>query len=147
MAVRECKIFLRNHIFVFCMVVFPVLVIFFFTSMLSEGLPHEMPVGVVDLDNTSMTRNLIRRLDGMQSSEVVAFYPTPSEARRAIQENEIYGFFYIPEGTTEKLLAFRQPKISFYYSQTTLTAGSFVYKDMMTVASLGSDCRKHRWLL
>ena len=138
MAVRECKIFLRNHIFVFCMVVFPVLVIFFFTSMLSEGLPHEMPVGVVDLDNTSMTRNLIRRLDGMQSSEVVAFYPTPSEARRAIQENEIYGFFYIPEGTTEKLLAFRQPKISFYYSQTTLTAGSFVYKDMMTVASLGS---------
>ena len=97
-----------------------------------------MPVGVVDLDNTSMTRNLIRRLDGMQSSEVVAFYPTPSEARRAIQENEIYGFFYIPKGTTEKLLAFRQPKISFYYSQTTLTAGSFVYKDMMTVASLGS---------
>jgi ABC-2 type transport system permease protein len=138
LAVRECKIFLRNPIYVFCMLIFPVMVVYFFTSMLGEGLPHEMPVGVVDLDNTSMTRTLIRKLDGMQSSEVVAFYATPTEARRAIQENKIYGFFYIPKGTTQKLLAFRQPKISFYYSQTTLTAGSFVYKDMQTVATLGS---------
>ena len=80
------------------MVAFPVAVIFFFTSLLSSGQPQEMPVGVVDLDNTSTTRALIRKLDGFQSSEVVAYYSTPAEAREAIQNNEIYGFLYIPEG-------------------------------------------------
>ena len=66
------------------MVAFPVAVIFFFTSLLSSGQPQEMPVGIVDLDNTSTPRALIRKLDGFQSSEVVAYYSTPAEAREAI---------------------------------------------------------------
>ena len=69
---RELRILRQNHIYRFCMVVFPVFVIFFFTSILDDGLPTELPVGVVDLDNTSMTRSLTRRLDGFQMSKVVA---------------------------------------------------------------------------
>ena len=117
---RELKILRQNHIYRFCMVLFPVLVIFFFTSIMDEGLPADMPVGVVDLDNTSTSRSLTRRLDGFQMSRVVARYPSVTEARRAVQRNEIYGFLYIPKGTTEKLLASRQPKISYYYTYTTL---------------------------
>lgn len=138
LSVRECKIFLHNPIYAACMAVFPLLVMFFFTSMLDEGQPHEMPVGVVDLDNTSTSRGLIRRLDAFQSSKVVAHFPSVSEARHAIQNNEIYGFLYIPKGTTDDLLASRQPKVSFYYSMTTLMAGSLVYRDMKTIATLGS---------
>jgi len=135
---RELKILRQNHIYRFCMVLFPILVIFFFTSLMDDGLPTEMPVGIVDLDNTTMTRSLGRRLDGFQMSKVVAHYPNMTEARRAIQRNEIYGFLYIPKGTTEKLLASRQPKVSYYYSYTTLAAGSMVMKDMKTIATLGS---------
>ena len=135
---RELLILRQNHIYRFCMVVFPVFVIFFFTSMMDDGLPTQLPIGVVDLDNTSMSRSLTRRLDGMQMSKVVAHYASVAEARRAIQRNEIYGFFYIPEGTTDKLLASRQPKISYYYTNTTLVAGSMLMKDMKTVSTLGS---------
>ena len=114
------------------MVLFPILVIFFFTSMLDDGLPTRLPVGIVDLDNTSTTRALSRKLEGFQMSQVVARYPSYSEARHAIQRNEIYGFLYIPKGTTEKLLASRQPKISYYYTYTTLAAGSMLMKDLKT---------------
>ena len=138
LSVRECQIFLHNPIYGFCMVAFPLAVIFFFTSLLEEGQPKEMPVGIVDLDNTSTTRALIRTLDSFQSCEVVAHYTTPAEAREAIENNKIYGFLYIPEGTTEKLIASRQPKISFYYTMTTIVSGSLVYRDMKTVATLGS---------
>ena len=137
-ALRELLILRQNHIYSFCMVLFPVLVMFFFTSMLDDGLPIDMPVGVVDLDNTSTTRALGRKLDGLQMSKVIAHYPSVAEARRAIQRNEIYGFLYIPKGTTEKLLASRQPKISYYYTYTTLAAGSMMMKDMKTVSTLGS---------
>ena len=135
---RELRILRQNHIYRFCMVLFPVLIIFFFTSIMDDGLPTNMPVGVVDLDNTSTTRSLTRRLDAFQTSKVVARYPSVTEARRAIQRNEIYGFLYIPKGTTEKLLASRQPKISYYYSNTTIAAGSMIMKDMKTISTLGS---------
>ncbi len=135
---RELLILRQNHIYRFCMVLFPVLMIFFFTSLMDDGLPTSMPVGIVDLDNTSTSRSLSRRLDGFQMSQVVAHYPSVAEARRAIQRNEIYGFLYIPKGTTEELLASRQPKISYYYTYTTLAAGALLMKDLKTISTLGS---------
>ncbi len=135
---RELLILRMNHIYRFCMVLFPVVVIFFFTSLMDDGLPTSMPVGIVDLDNTSTSRSLSQRLDGFQMSRIVAHYPNVTEARKAIQRNEIYGFLYIPKGTTEKLMASRQPKISYYYSYTTLAAGALLMKDLKTISTLGS---------
>ena len=97
-----------------------------------------MPVGIVDLDNTSTSRGLIRRLDAFQSSQVVARYPSVSEARRAIQENQIYAFLYIPKGTTDDLLSGRRPKISYYYNMASVMSGSLLMKDLKTISNLGS---------
>lgn len=135
---RELQILRRNHIYRFTMVLFPLLVIFFFTSLMEQGQPVDMPVGIVDQDNTSTTRALTSRLDAFQMSHVVNRYHDFNEARKAIQQNEIYGFLYIPKGTTDKLLANRQPKISYYYSNTTLAAGSLVMKDLKIISTLGS---------
>ena len=134
-ALRECKILGKNHIYIFCSVIFPLFLIFFFTSLLGKGLPTSMPAGIVDMDNTSTTRRLTRMLDSYQSTEVVAHYPTVAEARNAMQRGEIYAFFYFPKGTTENLLASRQPKVSFYYNNSFLLAGSLLYKDMRVVAT------------
>ncbi|MCR4583900.1 MAG: ABC transporter permease [Prevotella sp.] len=137
-AVREFKILYSNKLYGFCMIGFPLLAMFFFTSLMDDGLPQDMPIGIVDLDNTSTTRALVRRLDGFQSSKVVAHYPSMAEARHAMQENEIYAFLYIPNGTTDKLLASRQPKISYYYNMGSIMSGSLLMKDLKTISSLGS---------
>ena len=135
---RELRILRQNHVYRFCMVLFPILVIFFFSSLMDDGTPTNMPAGIVDLDNTSTTRALIRRLDGFQMTRVVGHYTSVSEARKAIQRGEIYAFLYIPKGTTDDLLAARQPKISYYYTYTTLVSGTLLMKDLKTIATLGS---------
>lgn len=135
---RECGILRRNPMYLFCMVIFPVIVTIFFTSMMSEGQPTDMPVGVVDLDNTPTTRALIRKLDAFQTTKVVAYYQNPNEARSAMQRNEVYAFLYIPKGTTAELAAMRQPQISFYYSSASLTAGALLFRDLKTISTLGS---------
>lgn len=137
-ALRECGIIRSNPIYAFCMVVFPMLVVVFFTSLMAEGLPEKMPVGVVDQDNTATTRALIRRLDAFQTTEVVAHYANVNDARRAIQEGQIYAFLLIPKGTTDGMVSARQPKVSFYYSSVTLLAGSTLFKDLKTICTLGS---------
>jgi len=135
---REMKILMKNPIYGFCMIVFPLFALFFFTSLMDEGLPTDMPVGIVDLDNTSTSRSLIRRLDAFQNSKVVARYPSVAEARQAIQDNEIYAFLYFPKGTTDALLSSRQPKISYYYNQAYIMSGALLMRDLKTISTLGS---------
>ena len=135
---REIGIIVSTPVYLLCMVVLPLFVMIFFTTLMQQGQPNKMPVGIVDLDNTTTTRSMTRKLDAFQNTNVVAFYNSVDEARQAIQENKIYGFMYFPKGTTDKLLASRQPKISFYYTYTSLTAGALLYKDLKTIATLGS---------
>lgn len=135
---REIGIIVSTPVYLLCMVVLPLFVMIFFTTLMQQGQPNKMPVGIVDLDNTTTTRSMKRKLDAFQNTNVVAYYNSVDEARQAIQENKIYGFMYFPKGTTEKLLASRQPKISFYYTYTSLTAGALLYKDLKTIATLGS---------
>ena len=137
-ALRELDILRRNPLYAFCMVVFPLMTVLFFTSMLDDGQPHDLPIGVVDQDDSSMSRGIVRNLDAMQSARVAYHFTSVSEARDAMQENKVYAYLYIPEGTAAKLLAGRQPKISYYYTMTCLTAGSMAMKDLKTIGMLGS---------
>ena len=137
-ALRELDILRKNPIYAFCMVVFPLMTVFFFTSMLGEGQPHDLPIGVVDQDDSSMSRGIVRSLDAMQSSHVAYHFASVTKARDAMQENKIYAYLFIPKGTMAKLLAGRQPKISYYYTMTCLTAGSMAMKDLKTIGTLGS---------
>ena len=133
-SLRECGIMRKNPIYLFCMVIFPIVVILFFTSLMTEGVPTDMPVGVVDQDQTATSRQLIHKLDAFQTTKVVSHYENIAEARKAIQRNEIYAFLLIPKGTESGLMTSNQPKISFYYSSVSLAAGSLLFRDLKPIA-------------
>jgi len=137
-SLRECGILMKTPIYGFCMVVFPLLVFFFFTSLMNEGVPEDIPIGVVDMDNSSTSRSLIRKLDAFQTSKVVAHYNNFNDARQAIQQGKIYAFLYIPKGTAEGMISSKQPKVSFYYNAVTMVAGSMTFRDLKTITTLGS---------
>ena len=133
---REVLRIATKPMYLFCMIIAPLLCYVFFATLMSNGLPTDLPAGVVDLDNTSTTRNIIRNLDAFQQTKIVAQYSSVAEARKAVQKGEIYAFYYIPEGTTEETLASRQPKVSFYANYSYLIAGSLIYRDMRTMSEL-----------
>lgn len=137
-ALRELNILRKNRIYGFCMIVFPVMLVLFFTTMLDQGIPQDLPIGVVDQDNSATSRGLVRNLDAMQNSRVLYRFANVTEARNAMQEGKVYAYLYIPEGTAAKLMAGRQPKISYYYTMTCMTAGSMASKDLKTIGMLGS---------
>lgn len=135
---RECQRLVSRPLYLFSMVAAPLFCYVFFTTLMGSGLPTDMPVGIVDQDQTSTTRQLSRTLDAFQQSKIVARYPTFNEAREAMQRREIYGFYYIPEGTTAQAQAQRRPTVSFYTNNTLLIAGSLLFKDMKTMSELAS---------
>ena len=87
-SLRELGLLRSNPIYLFCMVIFPILVVVFFTSIMEKGQPADMPIGIVDLDNTATTRSMIRRLDAFQTTKVKARYANINEAREAKKEKK-----------------------------------------------------------
>lgn len=137
-SVAEMGHIMRTPIYWFSMIIFPIIIIIFFTLLLYEGQPKDLPCGVVDNDNTSVTRSMVRTLNSFQGTDITNRYNTVTEARKAIQRDEIYAFLYIPKNTTVKLLTNRQPKISFYYSNISIMAGTMLFKDLKLVTTLSS---------
>ena len=103
---------------------------------MGAGLPTNLPIGAVDLDNSSTSRSILRNLDAFEQSHVVARYESFDEARIAMQRGEIYGFYYIPENLAANAISGRQPKVSYYTNNSYLIAGSLLYKDMKMMSEL-----------
>lgn len=135
---RELRRMASDPVYWFCMVLAPLFCYVFFTSMMASGLPDDMPLGVVDNDRTTTSRQLVRNLDAFQQTRVAACYPSVSDARRAVQRGDIYGFYYIPEGTTCKAQRQEVPTVSFYTNYSYLVAGSLLYRDMRMMSELVS---------
>jgi ABC-2 type transport system permease protein len=135
---RECRRLVSRPLYLLCMVVAPLFCYLFFTTLMDSGLPVDMPVGIVDEDMTTTSRQLTRNLDAFQQTKVMAHYGTFDEARIAMQRGEIYGFYYIPQGTSAKAQAQRQPTVSFYTNNTMLIAGSLLFRDMKMMSELAS---------
>lgn len=133
---RELRLFAHRPLFLFTMIVAPVLCIVFFTTLMADGLPTKLPAGLVDEDDTHVTRIVGRILGSMEETDLVTRYPSFSEARRAMQRGEIYGFFYIPQGLTEDAIANRQPRLSFYTNETYFVPGTLLMKDLRYASEL-----------
>ncbi len=135
---REVRRLVSRPLYLFCMVVAPLFCYVFFTTLMADGLPTDLPAGVVDLDDSAVSRNVVRTLDAFAQTGIAARYASVSEAREAMQEGKIYGFFYLPEGFSEQLQSQRRPTVSFYSNYTYLVAGSLLFRDMKMMSELAS---------
>ena len=108
----------------------------FFLTMMSEGFPLRLPIGIVDSDNSSMSRTLERNIDASPQMEIVGRYASFTEARKEMQKGRIYAIVDIPPGFQADLLANRQPSLSFYVNDAYLVAGSLSYKELTYISEL-----------
>lgn len=135
---RECKRLISRPLYLFCMVIAPLFCYLFFTTLMGAGLPSDLPVGAVDLDNSTTSRQLLRNLDAFSQTAIVGNYQDVAQARKAMQQGKIYGFFYIPRHLSSDAQSQRQPKLSFYTNNSYLIAGSLLFKDMKMMGELAA---------
>lgn len=144
---REFRRLASRRIYWFVMILAPAFCFLFFADLLKQGLPTKLPIAVVDEDNTSMSRQLVRSLDAIAQDEVVLRTASFKEAREAMQKSEIYGIFHIPADFRQEVSAGKRPVISFYTNDTYLLPGSLVYKDMRLQAALANGAVQQALLL
>ena len=110
----------------------------FFLTLMSEGQPQRLPIAIVDQDGSYLSRRLCHEINATQGVRVVAVYPTHTEARRAMQRQEIFAFLEIPAGTYNEVLSFTRPHLALYSNNAYLLSGSLSYRSLATIRKLAS---------
>ncbi|MCB9014902.1 MAG: ABC transporter permease [Lentimicrobiaceae bacterium] len=127
---REVDRMTSRSLYLLVVLIFPVLSILFFISLFREGLPQKMPIAIVDLDQTSVSRKFCRNIDVTSLTSVIQYPQSETEAMSALRSGSIYGFVVLPKGLQADILTSKQPVISYYYHNSFLMAGGLMQKDL-----------------
>ena len=108
----------------------------FFLTFFGKGMPEDIPIGVVDRDNSSTSRNFVQQLNATQLGRVVSF-GSVAEARREMETGRISAYVIIPERFDEDVQAFRCPKMGVYVNaMNPVIGGALSYKDLLFMVNL-----------
>ena len=127
---RELKIIRVRPIFLLASVAVLAFNALFYTTFLRDGLPYDLPIGVVDMDNSSTSRNFIAQLDATQLGKVIQ-YADYHDADFDMQRGNITGYVILPENFNAELQAQHRPTIPFYVNSLYFVGGALAYKDML----------------
>lgn len=132
---REFGIIRRKPVFLLGSVGVMAVCCLFYLTFFKAGLPENLPVGVLDLDNSSLSRNFCRQLDATQMGKVIK-YEDFTTARDAMQTGEITSLCVIPQGMNEEVNANRRPAFTYYVNTLYLIGGALSYKNILTMVTL-----------
>ena len=135
---RELHMMFARPLYIFASVGVMLLSTLFFLTLMQGGTAEKMPVAVVDLDQTSISRRLIHEMQATPSVDIQLVTNDYPEARKAMQQGKIYGIFVIPEDFYSNLVAFKRPQMDFYVTNAYTVGGNTAYKQMLTMVNLTS---------
>ncbi|HLP05896.1 MAG TPA: ABC transporter permease [Paludibacter sp.] len=110
----------------------------FFLTFFNEGQPEKMPIAVVDLDNSSFSRQFTRNLQTSQHVDIVERPHSFKDAREEMQRGNIYAFVVIDRDFYKSTIANRRPTLTFYVNNAYLVAGSLASKDISYLSLMTS---------
>lgn len=131
---RELLRLTSRKIYFVMMTIVPLACAFFFLDLMKEGLPLKVPVGVVDLDHSSLSRRIGRSLDASELIDIRTDLESFNSAMTKVKSGEIYGFFLIPSDFQKKAVSGETPSLSFYSNMTLFVPGSLSFKGFKTIA-------------
>ena len=131
---REVRRLGSRPIYMFGMIIVPVLMAVFFLSLMSQGLPERTPTAVVDLDHSSLSRSITRNLSAQQMIDVTTYCESYDEALAAVRRGEIFGFFVIPDNFEKDVLGGEKPTLEYYSNMTYFIPGTLSFKAFKTIA-------------
>lgn len=123
---RELHRMVSRRLYFGVCIVLPLFCIFFMSTIFGNGQMENIPVGIVDQDQTALSRQLSRQVDAVPTFRVIKHYADAETARRATQAKEIYGYLVIPSQFEKDVTGGRQTTLSYYYHYALLSVGGEV---------------------
>ncbi len=121
---REWQRMTSRRLYLGVCLVLPLFCLFFMATIFGSGQMENIPVGIVDQDNTSTSRQIARNIAAVPTFSVTRHFTDEAAAREAVQRKEIYGYLSIPAGFEQRATTGMDATLSYYYHYALLSVGS-----------------------
>ncbi len=132
---REVTRISDSWILLFTTIFGPVAVFLLVAWMFSAAVVRELPVTVVDMDQTQLSRKIARMVDAVPAARISFKSTSLDEARNRMMSGEIDAVLYIPEGLEKNVQKGMQSELALYLNNTNVVKGGMLQSQLVTTLS------------
>ena len=121
---RECHRITSRRLYFGVCILLPLFCLFFMATIFGNGQMENIPIGIVDQDNTAASRTIARRIAATPTFRVTEHFTDEASTRQALQRKEIYGYLSIPPQFEQKTVSGTGATLTYYYHYALLSVGS-----------------------
>ena len=120
---REWRRMTSRRLYFGVCIILPLFTLFFMATIFGNGQMENIPVGIVDQDNTASSRAIVRNISAVPTFKVTKHFVNEEAARKAVQRKEIYGYLSIPPRFEQDAISGKNATLSYYYHYALLSVG------------------------
>ncbi len=136
---REILRIASSNVLLFSTLLGPIAVFLIIQWMFSVGVVRDLPITVVDLDQSSASRQIIRMIEANPVANVRYRAPSMKEAQQLMNKGKTDGIILIPADLGRDLLKGQAPEINLFINNTNLVKGGMIksglYKTIGTISA------------
>lgn len=114
-------------------IISPLFTLFLLSYVWSNVYVENIPFGIVDLDNTALSRTVIEQLSNCPSLDVNSFFDSESELQQAMKERKVHAGIIIPDNFSSDVSAKKSPKAEILVDGTNMLIGGNALSGAATV--------------
>ncbi|GAA5235669.1 ABC transporter permease [Verticiella sediminum] len=127
---RECRHLARERWDLAFVTLLPIAMLVLMAWLLSPSVMREIPVAVVDQDNSVDSRELLRLIDASPGVRIARQETSPEEGFAAVRRLDVYATVLVPRDFGRALRRGERVTVIDYYNGSYLTAGQSAARDI-----------------
>ena len=120
---REWRRMTSRRLYFGVCIVLPLFTLFFMATIFGNGQMENIPIGIVDQDNTATSRTIVRNISAVPTFKVTKHFVNEAAARESVQKKEIYGYLSIPPQFEQNAITGKNATLSYYYHYALMSVG------------------------
>jgi len=116
------------------MIIVPLVVFFLVSYIYKDRVVVDIPVGVCDLDNSELSRTIVRFIESTRSLNIAADISSVDDIKNNMRRGAIQGAVYIPAGLEGDVKSGKSVTIVIYKNTANLIIGNLVLRDATTIS-------------
>lgn len=137
---KEMRNVLKDEGVLIFFVIVPLIYPLLYSWIYNNEVVRQVPVAIVDMDNSSLSRQFIRQFDASPNTKVAYRCHDMIEAQDLVQKQVVHGIVYLPEDFSLKAGRMEQSFISVYCDMALMLSYKAIYQSAMAVATnMGSE--------
>ncbi len=132
---RETRRIADSWVLIFTTMIAPVIAFLLIIWLFSDGVVRDLPVAVVDLDNTAFSSRVTRLIDASPVCNVVCRLNSNGEAKQMMDAGKIDAMVVLPADLEREIMNNSTPVVAVYINNTNVVKGGALKSGLYTTLS------------